>query len=209
MNFLSSPLVRGWPQRLWWWRIRGKLGACGHSVHLPRNGSYVGLKNLFFGNNIFFGERAMLWATRSRIQIGNNVISGPEVVMLGGDHNEALLSKFMINVLDDEKLPQHDRDIVVEGDCWIGARSIVLRGVIIGRGAVIGAGAIVTKSVPPYCIVAGNPARPLRLRGTVSEILAHEQALYPPEERLSAQALEAAADLTQRDLLRSSRLVVS
>ena len=50
------------------------------------------------------------------------------------------------------------KPIVIEDDVLIGARAIVLKGVTIGKGSVIGAGAVVTKSVPAYSIVAGNPA---------------------------------------------------
>jgi len=49
-------------------------------------------------------------------------------------------------------------------DVWVGARSIILDGVNISDGAIIGAGAVVTKDVPPYCIVAGVPARAIRKR---------------------------------------------
>lgn len=49
-------------------------------------------------------------------------------------------------------------------DVWIGQNAILLHGVEIGNGAVIGAGAVVTRSVPPYAIVAGNPARIVRRR---------------------------------------------
>ncbi|WDZ80923.1 acyltransferase (plasmid) [Ensifer adhaerens] len=51
------------------------------------------------------------------------------------------------------------KPVVIMDDVWIGARAIVLPGVTVGRGAVIGAGAVVTKDVPAYAVVAGNPAR--------------------------------------------------
>lgn len=62
----------------------------------------------------------------------------------------------------------HDRtrglylDTVIGEDCFIGGRSLVLPGVRIGDGCVVGAGSVVTRSVPPRCVVAGNPARILR-----------------------------------------------
>jgi len=51
--------------------------------------------------------------------------------------------------------------IEIGDDVWIGSRVIFLPGVCVGTGAVIGAGSVVTKTVEPYCIVAGNPARPI------------------------------------------------
>lgn len=55
-------------------------------------------------------------------------------------------------------------------DVWIGRSAIVLAGVVVGNGSVIGAGSVVTKDVPPYAIVAGNPARLIRYRFEVSVI---------------------------------------
>jgi acetyltransferase-like isoleucine patch superfamily enzyme len=49
--------------------------------------------------------------------------------------------------------------IVIEDDVWIGFNATVLKGVTIGRGAIIGASTVVTKDVPPYAIVVGNPQR--------------------------------------------------
>jgi acetyltransferase-like isoleucine patch superfamily enzyme len=52
--------------------------------------------------------------------------------------------------------------VVIENDAWIGCMSIVLKGITIGEGAIVGAGSVVTKPIPPYSIVAGNPAQIVR-----------------------------------------------
>ncbi len=59
---------------------------------------------------------------------------------------------------------RRSRETLIGHDVWLGASSIVLKGVTIGDGAVIGAGAVVTKDVPPYAIVVGNPAQIIRFR---------------------------------------------
>jgi len=59
---------------------------------------------------------------------------------------------------------QEEEIIVVGDDVWIGSRSIILPGVNIGHGSIIAAGSIVTKNVPAYAIVGGNPARIIRMR---------------------------------------------
>lgn len=66
-------------------------------------------------------------------------------------------------------------EITVGNDVWIGRSAIVLSGVKIGNGAVVGAGAVVTKDVPPYAIVAGNPARIIRFRFPEKTILELEE----------------------------------
>lgn len=63
---------------------------------------------------------------------------------------------------DYNKLHFKIEPIVLKKGCCIGMRSIIMPGVTIGEGAIIGAGSIVTKSVPPYCIALGNPAKPVK-----------------------------------------------
>jgi acetyltransferase-like isoleucine patch superfamily enzyme len=68
-----------------------------------------------------------------------------------------------------------NRRVKIGHDVWIGRSAVLLPGVVVGDGAVVGAGAIVTRAVPPYAIVAGNPARVLRHRfdeATVTRLLA-------------------------------------
>ena len=67
--------------------------------------------------------------------------------------------------------------MVIEDEVWVGGGATILHGVTIGRGSVIGAGAVVTKSVPPYSVVAGNPARVIRERWDAATIAAHEAKL--------------------------------
>ena len=56
--------------------------------------------------------------------------------------------------------------VTIEDNCFIGWQAIILKGVTIGRNSVVGAGAVVTKNVPPYSIVAGNPARVIKTTST-------------------------------------------
>ncbi len=58
-----------------------------------------------------------------------------------------------------EKTNNYDRPIEIGEDCWLGINAVVLRGVVVGRGSIVGANAVVTKSVEPYSIVAGVPAK--------------------------------------------------
>lgn len=58
--------------------------------------------------------------------------------------------------------PELGKSIVIEEDCWLGGNVVILPGVRIGRGSTVGAGSVVTKDVPPFVVVAGNPARILR-----------------------------------------------
>ncbi len=87
------------------------------------------------------------------------------------------------------KFSTHKREpikrVVIGNDVWIGRSAIVLPGVEVGNGAVVGAGAVVTKSVPPYGIVVGNPARLIRCRfndATVARLIATEWWVTPVEE---------------------------
>lgn len=82
------------------------------------------------------------------------------------------------------------KDIIVEEDVWIAANVTLLMGAHIGRGAVIGAGSVVRKPVPPYAILVGNPAKIVGFKFTPEEIIEHERALYPENERLPLEQLE-------------------
>lgn len=82
----------------------------------------------------------------------------------------------------------HKGDIVIGNDVWIGYEAVILAGVTIGDGAIIGTRAVVTKDVPPYTVVGGVPAKPIRKRfpdDTIAALLALRWWGWP-EERIAA-----------------------
>lgn len=80
-------------------------------------------------------------------------------------------------------------DIIVEEDVWIGINVTLLPGAHIGRGAIIGACSVVTKEIPPYAVAVGNPARVIKFKWSIEDIIKHEKALYPENERFSVEEL--------------------
>jgi maltose O-acetyltransferase len=166
---------------------RSKFAASGRNFRFDPDG-YYSHKNIFVGNDVSLGVRPTLMASDSKIVIGDKVMFGPEVMIIGGRHNSSVVGQFMIDV--HVKEPGDDLDVNIEDDVWIGSRAIILRGVRIGRGAIIGAGSIVTKSIPPYAIVAGIPAKVIKFRWNIEKILEHERQLYSSEKRLSREMLE-------------------
>jgi acetyltransferase-like isoleucine patch superfamily enzyme len=184
---LSAEARTNWLlNRLWFWPRRQLLGSCGAGVTIDRSASLT-YRNLYFGNDVLVNRGAIFWAAESKIYIGNKCLFGPDVVIMGGNHNIHTVGKFIYDVT--QKAPADDRDVIIEDDVWVGCRAVILKGVRIGRGAVVGAGAVVTKDVPQYGLVAGVPARLLGWRFTMDEVLEHERILYPAEERLTQDCL--------------------
>ena len=117
-------------------------------------------ETISLGSDVFIGSGAKFSASESSITIGSKVMFGPNVTIMGGDHNTSVIGRYMYDVK--EKLPENDLPIVIENDCWIGANSIILKGVTIGEGSIVGAGSVVTQDVPDFSLVSGNPAKFIR-----------------------------------------------
>lgn len=156
--------------------MRDRLGECGTNVNFPADSTFLSPGTIYIGNDVHIGSGAFLSAVNTFIRIGNKVMFGPQVAIIAGDHNTTVLGKYMFDVK--EKKPDDDQPVIIEDDVWIGFRAIILKNVRVGRGSIVAAGAVVTKSVPPYAIVAGVPARVIKMRWTDSEIGMHEQMLY-------------------------------
>lgn len=152
---------------------RNRFASYGKELSFDPYGIYS-YENISVGNKVNLGYRPIIIASKSKVVIGNHVMFGPEVTIRGGNHRIDIVGRYMIDIKDDEKLPEDDPGVIIEDDVWVGTRAVILAGVTVGRGAVVAAGAIVTKSVPPYAIVGGNPARIIRMRWSDEDIAQHE-----------------------------------
>lgn len=92
----------------------------------------------------------------NQITIGEMTVIAPGVVIVDHDHN--MSGSGNIGGLGESK------PIIIGKGCWIGANSVILKGVTLGNGCVVGAGSVVTHSFPDCSVVAGNPAKLLRRR---------------------------------------------
>lgn len=151
-------------------------------------------------DQLIMAEGAELSRNTYILNINSNVIfgrysgAGPGLTIIAGNHM-SVVGKFLNQVTDEDKKkldPQgkQDQDVIVEEDVWLGSNVTLLTGVRIGRGAIVAAGTVVRTKIPPYAIVAGNPAKVVGFRFTPEQIIEHESLLYPEEERLEAKVLE-------------------
>ena len=109
---------------------------------------------------MFFAETVI--DLKTSIIIEDNVMMGAGVQIHVNNHR---FDDSIIPLIDQGYYP--DEPVTLKNGCWIGANAIILPGVTIGRNAVVGAGSIVTKSVPDGVLVAGNPARFIKIIGSV------------------------------------------
>lgn len=148
-----------------------KFDSCGKNVNIPKSIKVNG--HISVGSMVSFGMNNIFLCTRAPISIGNNVMFGPNVTMITGDHRIDIPGKYLTEIKDDDKLEENDLQITIKGDNWIGANATILKGVTINMGAIVAAGAVVTKDVPEYCIVGGVPARVISKRFTDEQLKEH------------------------------------
>lgn len=147
----------------------------------------------FEQNNILFNYPEF----GDRLIIGKfcQIASGAKFIMGPANHRISSVTTYPFSVFGgrwSEQTPPHlsqlpfKGDIVVGNDVWIGRESVIMPGVKIGDGSIIGAYAVVTRDVPPYCVVGGNPARFIKKRfhDELIQILLELKWWDFPEEKL-------------------------
>lgn len=163
---------------------------CGKGVVFHPTDSSFTYKNIMLGSHVSVGVNAMFWCSESSIRVSDNVVFGPDVKIIAGNHSSHIVGKLLKDYTIQDKLPEDDLPVFIDEDVWIGARVTILNGVHVGRGSIIAAGSIVTKDIPPYAVVGGVIAKVLKYRFSVDEILQHEALIYPIEKRYTKEQLE-------------------
>lgn len=170
---------------------RSKFGFIADDVTLVPPLTLSNPKNIFlYGDNGL--KDAKIYTTNARFIMKPHSGAAEGLRVTTGNH-AMVLGRFYRSITEKDKPKGLDKDVIVESDVWIGRNVTLLAGVTIGRGCTIGAGAVVTRDMPPYTVCVGVPAKPIKFKWTLQEILQHEEILYPENERFSREELAAIA----------------
>ena len=169
--------------------LKSNFAQCTDSVIITPPISVLNSKNIFLGNNTCIGPQAHISALNAKFICKGNCAIAEGLTVHTGNHAR-IVGKFVTDITEANKPKGYDHDVIVEQDCWIGSNVTLLSGVTIGRGTTVAAGAVVSKSMPPYCVCGGVPAKFIKFYWTIDQILEHETKLYPEKDRYTREQLE-------------------
>ena len=118
----------------------------------PLDAAYTGIR-IRIGNGNYFNRNVMIDAC-GLIEIGDDNMFGPDVYITDSNHSAAPGKS-------PKAMPMQVGSVRIGNRCWIGAKAVILKDVVLGDGCVVAAGAVVTRSVPAGAVVGGVPARAL------------------------------------------------
>lgn len=172
--------------------LKSKFGFLGKDVVFKEPNEVMNPHNIYMYDNTKILGRFTFLSVTGKFIMKKNSGSAQGLTIITGNHHRAVGNWFKdINKL---RLLDEEKDVIVEEDVWIGANVTIVAGVTIGRGATIGAGCVCFRNVPPYAIVIGNPAKIVGFNYTPQEVVEHESALYPEEDRIPLEKLESNYD---------------
>lgn len=164
------------------------------SASVPFSVQVYNPDNIYLDERVSIGPDSMIMNPRAKFIMKKWSFTARELLVVDGNHM-SIVGTPIIDVRDEDKdildvNHEFNKDIIVEEDVWIGARVTLCAGSHINRGSIIAAGAVVTKELPPYSVCGGIPARYIKYKWSIDEILEHEAKLYPEEERYTREQLE-------------------
>ena len=147
----------------------GKNISLGENVFIGRNivlTAWTGYRDkkynpqIVIGNGTSIGDDCHITST-NRIIIGNNVLIGRRVLITDNSHGQCIYEDLLIEPLNRDLYSKGG--IVIDDHVWIGEKATILSGVHIGKGAVVAANSVVTKDISAYTVVAGCPAKIVKI----------------------------------------------
>lgn len=169
--------------------LKSELGGCGNNAILEYPLRFENPQNVYLEDNV-------------KIRSGCRIINSPNEKVVVRKYSAIAVGCTIITnthksvvtiphiLLGASHISDRSTNIIIEEDVWIGANVTLLAGAHLRRGCIVGAGAIVSKEVPPYAVVVGANARIISKKFDLQDILKHEAALYPENERMSREELE-------------------
>lgn len=136
------------------WFGKRIMSSVGFDVNIEKGAVFS--PNCKLGDKSGIGINCELYGA---VYIGKYVNMGPEVVIYTRNHNTS-----RTDIIMQKQGYEDEKPVIIEDDVWIGRRVIILPGVVIGKGSVIGAGAVVSRSIPPFSVAVGNPAKVVKTR---------------------------------------------
>ena len=168
------------------YRISSRLGSCGKGTRFSKVEYLTGHQHIHVGKNTIFlpylfltawgehddsikisiGDYCSIGAychisAYNKVSIGNHVLIGKWVSIVDNDHGETNKESLMIPPLERKLVSKGP--IVIGNHVWIGDKVTILSGVTIGNNSVIAANSVITKDVPPFSVVAGNPGKVIKV----------------------------------------------
>lgn len=167
---------------LWLKRVKWRRYKLGRNFHAGRGVVLWAKSHLVIGDNFYIGRYSQI---ECDAEIGHDVIFANYVALVGRyDHHYQQIgtpirraSQIRDAVYSWKGLGSR---VTIGNDVWVGYGAIILSGVHIGDGSVVAAGSVVTKDVPPYSIVGGNPCRVIAARFQDPRDIAEHQKRYQP-----------------------------
>ena len=155
---VAGPMAKGIRRII----CKNLFAKCGKKLNVEQGAYFGNGREIEVGYEVGFGRNFQCRSVR--LKVGDYLMMGEDVLFQGGRHN-----------FENTEIPMGHQgsegktNLVIENDVWIGARVIVLPGCShIGKGVIIGAGSVVTKDIPDYAVVGGNPAKVLKYRNRES-----------------------------------------
>ena len=169
--------------------LKTEFGNCGENTILQYPLRIYSPKSVFIDKNVKISSGLqILNAPSEKVIIKKYTVFAANCTIVPNSHVPTVtIPQFLLGA---SHVNDKSSDIIINEDVWLGTNVTVLAGVTIGRGCVVGAGSIVTKSLPPYAVAVGMPARIIKKKFSVEQILRHEETLYPLEERFIREELE-------------------